>query len=258
MSESQTHHPHSHAAAAPEPEKALDIREKGGAKNGQPQFLDRRLFMQLTAFTGAGDAKILAQALADAHLEGVVYEDACDPRGAAVLSFSENADDLLAKYRPLFNRAPFAALTVKPEYSMLGRTYAIGYEPSLEDTLLARPRRVVLDPAWRWAVWYPLRRTGAFSQLSHQEQGQILKEHGTIGRQFGDADLAKDIRLNCTGLDKNDNDFVIGLIGKDLHPLSALVQTMRPTQQTSKYIRNMGPFFVGKAIWQSPAPKAAA
>lgn len=233
-------------------EKALDLREKGGAKNGQPQLLDKRLFMQLTAFGGCADASALAKAMAAEKLEGVVYADVNDPRGAAVLAFCENPDELVYKYRTVFNRAPFDALTVKPEYSMLGRTYAIGYEPDLEDTLLKRPRRVVLDAAWRWAVWYPLRRTGAFSQLSHQEQGQILKEHGTIGRQFGDADLAKDIRLNCTGLDKNDNDFVIGLIGKDLHPLSALVQTMRPTQQTSKYIQNMGPFFVGKALWQSP------
>jgi chlorite dismutase len=250
VSESQTHS-HSHQTAAPAQEKALDLREKGGAKNGQPQLLDKRLFMQLTAFGGCHDVPALGRALAAEKLESVVYADVNDPRGAAVLAFCENPDDLF-RYHGTFNNGPFSALTLKPEYSMLGRTYAIGYEPDLEDTLLKRPRRVVLDAAWRWAVWYPLRRTGAFSQLSHQEQGQILKEHGTIGRQFGDADLAKDIRLNCTGLDKNDNDFVIGLIGKDLFPLSALVQTMRPTQQTSKFIQNMGPFFVGKAVWQSP------
>ncbi|MBI3554230.1 MAG: chlorite dismutase family protein [Elusimicrobia bacterium] len=207
--------------------------------------------MQLTAFSGCTDVAALIGALTVAKAEGALYEDANDPRGVAVLALSEDPAQFLEKYRLIFNRAPFASLTVKPEYSMLGRTYAIGYEPDLEDTLLKRPRRVTLDKAWPWAVWYPLRRTGAFSQLSHQEQGQILKEHGTIGRQFGDAELAKDIRLNCTGLDKNDNDFVIGLIGKDLFPLSALVQTMRPTQQTSKYIQSMGPFFVGRAVWQS-------
>ena len=252
MTESKTHsHSHQPAAAGAPPEsKPLDLREKGGAKNGQPQLLDKRLFMQLTAFGGCSNTAELAMAMVDSKLEGVVYADANDPRGAAVLALCENPDDLF-KYHVVFNRGAFSNLTIKPEYSMLGRTYAIGYEPDLEDTLLKRPRRVTLDKAWPWAVWYPLRRTGAFSQLSHQEQGQILKEHGTIGRQFGDAELAKDIRLNCTGLDKNDNDFVIGLIGKDLFPLSALVQTMRPTQQTSKYIQNMGPFFVGKAVWQS-------
>ena len=34
---------------------------------------------------------------------------------------------------------------------MLGRTYAIGYEPDLEEVLLHRPRRTVLNPAWKWA-----------------------------------------------------------------------------------------------------------
>ena len=38
---------------------------------------------------------------------------------------------------------------------------------------------------------------------------------------FGAGDLAHDIRLACHGLDKDDNDFVIGLIGKELYPLSA-------------------------------------
>jgi chlorite dismutase len=45
---------------------------------------------------------------------------------------------------------------------------------------------------------------------------------------------------------------VIGLIGKELFPLSALVQAMRKTQQTSLYLDRLGPFFVGRAVWQSP------
>jgi len=44
---------------------------------------------------------------------------------------------------------------------------------------------------------------------------------------------------------------VIGLIGKELYPLSALVQTMRKTQQTSLYLERLGPFFVGRAMWQA-------
>ena len=75
----------------------------------------------------------------------------------------------------------------------------------------------------------------------------ILAEHGTIGMSFGVGDYAHDIRLACHGLDKDDNDFVIGLIGKDLYPLSAIVQTMRKTQQTSLYLERLGPFFVGRA-----------
>jgi hypothetical protein len=45
---------------------------------------------------------------------------------------------------------------------------------------------------------------------------------------------------------------VIGLVGKDLHPLSHIVQTMRKTRQTSEFISQMGPFFVGRATFRSP------
>jgi chlorite dismutase len=100
-------------------------------------------------------------------------------------------------------------------------------------------------------VWYPLRRSGKFAQLPDQEQRVILSEHGAIGMSFGAGDYAHDIRLACHGLDKSDNDFVIGLIGKDLYPLSAIVQSMRKTQQTSLYLERLGPFFVGRALWQA-------
>ncbi len=76
-------------------------------------------------------------------------------------------------------------------------------------------------------------------------------EHGTIGRAFGEAELGKDIRLSCFGMDKEDNDFVIALVGANLYPLSVLVQKMRSTRQTSTYIEKMGPFFVGRVLWQS-------
>jgi chlorite dismutase len=119
------------------------------------------------------------------------------------------------------------------------------------DVLLHRPRRTVLNPDWKWSVWYPLRRSGRFAQLPPEEQRVILAEHGAIGMSFGAADLAHDVRLACHGLDKVDNDFVIGLIGKDLYPLSAIVQAMRITQLTSLYLERLGPFFVGRAVWQS-------
>ena len=66
-----------------------------------------------------------------------------------------------------------------------------------------------------------LRRSGKFSQLTPEEQRTILAEHGALGMTFGAADFAHDVRLACHGLDRDDNDFVIGLIGKELFPLSA-------------------------------------
>ena len=243
--------------SAPAETPALDLREKGGAKEGVPQFSDRRLFMQLTAFSGCRDTRALLGALGGSGVDCVLYEEVSDPTGVAVLAMAEDPALLMTKLRRDLVTGPFAGLTVKPEFSMLGRTYALGYEPQLEDWLLRRPRRVVCDPAQPWAIWYPLRRTGAFAQLPRAEQQQILKEHGTIGRRFGDAGVAQDIRLACHGLDKHDNDFVIGLIGKELHPLSALVEAMRATTQTSQYLSNLGPFFVGRAAWRTPPKEAA-
>lgn len=228
-----------------------DLSEKGGMKDGQPQRSNDRLFMQFLAFGGCADAAPLAHALERAKISGVLYEDVNDPRGVGVLTFHEDPNYFLDRVRPVLNGPGFSVLVQKPEYTMLGRTYAIGYEPDLPEVLLQRPRRTVLNTATKWGVWYPLRRSGKFAQLPADEQRVILAEHGAIGMSFGAGDFAHDIRLACHGLDKGDNDFVIGLIGKDLYPLSALVQTMRKTQQTSLYLEHLGPFFIGRALWQS-------
>ena len=228
-----------------------DLSEKGGMKNGQPQRSDARLFMQFLAFGGCENTRPLVDAIADTAISGVLYEDVNDPRGVALLTLSDDPNFFLDRVRPLLNGPLFRPLVQKPEYTMLGRTYSLGYEPDLEESLLRRPRRTVLNPAWKWAVWYPLRRSGKFAQLPDQEQRVILAEHGAIGMSYGVADYAHDIRLACHGLDKDDNDFVVGLIGKDLYPLSSIVQTMRKTQQTSLYLERLGPFFVGRAVWQA-------
>jgi chlorite dismutase len=230
--------------------EALDIREKGGMRGGEPQTSDRRLFMQFLAFSGAADTEKLTDALSRSGLECVLYEDANDPRGVGLLAWSDDPNFFVNILRPLLNDGPFRDLILKPEYTMLGRTYALGHEPNLEEWLLHRCRKVVTDPEWRWHVWYPLRRKGEFNALSAEEQTSILREHGKIGHSFGEAGYAHDVRLACFGMDKNDNDFVIGLIGKELFPLSACVQAMRRTRQTSSFIQEMGPFFVGRAIWQ--------
>jgi chlorite dismutase len=220
-------------------------------KDGEPQRSDERLFMQFMALGGCADAAPLADALARAKISGVLYEDLNDPRGIGVLTFNEDPDFFIDRVRPVLNGPGFSTLLHKPHYTMLGRTYAIGYEPDLPEVLLHRPQRTVLNPLWKWAVWYPLRRSGTFAQLPADEQRVILAEHGAIGMSYGAGDYAHDIRLACHGLDKEDNDFVIGLIGKDLYPLSAIVQAMRKTQQTSLYLERLGPFFVGRAVWQS-------
>lgn len=217
---------------------------------GEQQTSDRRLFMQLLAFGNAFDTPALTAALAASGLEGVLYEDANDPRGVALVTWSDTPDFFISTLRPFLNQGPFSHLELKPEYTMMGRTYAIGHEPNLEEWLMDRSRRAVTDAEWPWAVWYPLRRKGEFNALSAEEQTGILREHGTIGHAFGTSGYAKDVRLASFGIDKRDNDFVIGLIGKELFPLSACVQAMRKTRQTSSFMQEMGPFFIGRAVWQ--------
>ncbi len=231
--------------------EGVDVAEHGRSADGEPTSLDRRLYMQLHAYGGAGETATLVSALEATGVTGTLYEDVNDPTGVALLTVTESPDAFVDEYRAFLRAAPFSELEPKPKLTMLGRTYALGYEDDLVETLVERPRRRVLDPRLPWAIWYPLRRAGSFEQLSRREQDTILMEHGGVGMAFGRAGLGYDIRLACHGLDRDDNDFVVGLLGPELHPLSIIVQRMRKTKQTSLHLERLGPFFVGRVAWQS-------
>ena len=233
----------------------VDVNEYGGKKDGVQQAMNRRLFMQLLVFDAPGDGTREANALADLlhgrGIPGVVYADTSNPRGVGLLTWSEDPAHFVDRVRPLFAHDRLALVHLRQDYTMMGRTYSIGYEPDLEHVLLRRSVDNVLHAGWDWHVWYPLRRTGAFAKLDPQEQSAILREHGALGMAYGQTDLGHDVRLACHGLDAGDNEFVIGLIGRELHPLSHLVQAMRKTKQTSEFIAKMGPFFVGRVLHRS-------
>ncbi len=234
-----------------------DLREHGAPARGQPQSLNRRLFVQLHVFTGCLDSTAVVDAARLNGLDTAVYANLNDPSGVGVLVMSEDPSVFAEAARRLLVQPPFSELTLLPDFTMLGRTYSSGREQDLVDFLLHKVPRNVLNPAYPWAVWYPLRRIGAFNRLPKAEQGKILMEHGMLGRRYGAAGYAVDVRLECHGVDRDDNEFVIGLIGPELYPLSRLVKDMRSTRQTSEFIQTMGPFFVGKALFQSPVPAAA-
>jgi len=219
--------------------------------------MNRRLFMQLLVFdapagqSGDAMASAVAGSLRERKVAGVVYADAMDPRGVGLLTWSEDPAHFVRAVRPLFSSPALLAANSRRGWAMVGRTYALGHEPDLEHVLLRRSVDNVMNDAYAWHVWYPLRRTGEFAKLPPAEQGPILREHATIGMAYGQQELAHDIRLACHGLDEGDNEFVIGLVGRDLHPLSHLVQAMRKTRQTSELIAKMGPFFVGHVAHRS-------
>ena len=233
------------------------VVEHGGPLRGEPQTLNRRLFVQLQVFTGCRETAPVIAAVQASALEAVVYVNVNDPQGIGVLVMSENPDVFATTARELLLRSEFTALTALPDFTMLGRTYATGREPDLQDFLLFKSRRNALNPEYRWAVWYPLRRIGAFNRLDKSEQAKIMGEHAMIGRAYGEAGHAVDIRLECHGLDRDDNEFVLGILGPELHPLSKLIKDMRATRQTSEFMQGMGPFFVGRVAYQAPLPAQA-
>lgn len=224
-----------------------DMHETGAPIEGEVQQLDRRLYIQLLAFTDTEEPRDIVDCLSRTNLEAVVYANASDPAGIAVLFVAEDPADLIEPLRRV-HRECLSKLTPIPELTMIGRSYGAGREPDLEDWLLRQPRRRLTDPDRPWAIWYPLRRKPAFYQLEPRERGMILAEHGMLGRSYGEAGLAQDIRLKCFGLDRNDNEFLIGLIGSELNALSRLVEDMRETQQTAQHLDSLGPFFVGHRI----------
>jgi chlorite dismutase len=249
----------SHDAGAKQPGLPhIDVNEYGGKRDGEKQAMNRRLFMQLLVFdvpsasvTPDAVASDLTRTLRERRIPAVVYADANQPRGLALLTWGEDPACFVRDARTLFGEGPLRSVEVRSDWAMLGRSYATGHEPDLEYWLLRRPVENVMNESYPWHVWYPLRRSGEFARLDHGEQASILREHAQIGIAYGQQELAHDVRLACHGLDAKDNEFVIGLVGKELHPLSHLVQAMRRTRQTSEFIAQMGPFFVGHVIGRS-------
>jgi chlorite dismutase len=235
----------------------VDVFEYGGKKDGERQSMSRRLFMQLLVFDApmgqSGDAVAgqIAALLRERGIAAVVYADTMDPRGVGLLTWSDDPVHFVRVVRPIFATPMLLSVAMRPGWAMMGRTYGQGHEPDLEHVLLRRPVEHVMNETDPWHIWYPLRRSGEFAKLPAVEQGPILREHAQIGMAYGQQNLAHDVRLACHGLDPDDNEFVIGLVGKDLHPLSHLVQAMRKTRQTSEFIAKMGPFFVGYAVHRS-------
>ena len=88
-------------------EKKLDLREKGGVKDGQAQFLDRRLFIQIQVFTGCEDLKALTLSLEKSNLPAVLYESLHDPKGIGLLTMSKNPENFFTRARGLFSLSPW-------------------------------------------------------------------------------------------------------------------------------------------------------
>lgn len=232
----------------PEP---LDLREVGTPIDDKPQVSDKRLFFQLHVFSDCYHPEVFIEHIQKSKyspLGAVFYDDLNNPTGFGVLLGAPDPASLLDQSLVLrdMQRKFDHEISYRPEMTMIGRTYSSGREPDLEEWLINRPIRNVFNPEFPWAIWYPLRRKPEFYQLEQRDRGRILGEHAMLGRSYAAGGYANDIRLACFGLDTNDNEFLIGLVGPELYPLSRLIQDMRQTEQTTKYIESLGPFFIGK------------
>src|SRR5437773_9892936 len=101
-------------------DEKLEIREKGGVRNGVQQFSERRLFMQLLGFGDAEDTTALIEASEQGRIPAVLYSDVHDARGVGLLTWSDDALFFVTTQREFLRRLEFAALTANLEYLMLG------------------------------------------------------------------------------------------------------------------------------------------
>lgn len=233
-------------------EHIIQVNEKGagGATS------DKRLYMQLavldadSAYAASTIETALHNALVSKNISHVIYANSVDPSSIGLLTWNVDPGYFAEILRPVLQANEFSALKYRPGWQMFGKTYTNGHEQDLEHWLFRKPLDAALNENNRFALWYPMRRSGKFYLLEPEEKCRLVLSHASIGRAYGVSGFASDIRLNCFGIDADDNEFVVGLLGKDLHPLSKCVQDMRVTQHTSLYMDKLGPFFVGLKKFQ--------
>jgi len=233
-------------------EHIVQLEEKGA----EGKTLDKRLYMQLSvldadnAYAGSNMESALHQALKNKKVDHIIYANIVDPTSIGVLTWSSDPSYFVDNVRPVLQQKEFYSLKYRQGWQMFGKTYTNGHEKDLEHWLLRKP----LDAAFKednlYALWYPMRRSGKFYLLEPAEKCRLVLAHAAIGRAYGVGGHASDIRLNCFGIDGDDNEFVVGLCSHDLNALSKCVQDMRVTQHTSLYMDKLGPFFVGQRKFQ--------
>ena len=245
-----------HMPTVPSPE----LREVGAVDaSGNRQYSKRRLYMQLRvldvdlkAVTDMdqfiGDLKNLLTSV-----PSVLYRDANSNNSIGVLTWSEDPSFFALELNKILSHQKIASkFHERDGWTMFGKTYSNGHEKDLEEYLFRKPIRTSTKDEWNWAIWYPLRRRGPFYVQPPADQCQMLLYHAAIGKAFSEVNAAHDVRLKCFGIDGQDNEYIVGIIGDDLHGLSRVVEEMRKTRHTAEYLESLGPFFVGQKFWKSP------
>jgi len=92
----------------------------------------------------------LVAAVERSRIESVLYHDLNDPAGVALLALHEDPAFFATGLRELLHGEPFASLRHRPDLTMLGRTYASGFEPDL-DSSPEKARRRLEEEFVKWA-----------------------------------------------------------------------------------------------------------
>ena len=244
-----------HMPQVPSPE----LREVGAPNGEERQYMSKRLYMQLRVLDI--DMKQISKSFDDfvetvkklfAKIPCVLYKDSSSSNSIGLLVWSEDPSLFTDEVsRALTHSSIAGKFSERPGWTMFGKTYSNGHEKDLNEYLFKKPIRTVMHDNWEWALWYPLRRRGPFYIQPPADQCRMLLHHAAIGKAFSDVGAAHDVRLKCFGMDALDNEYVVGIIGDDLHGLSRVVEEMRKTRHTAEFLESLGPFFVGKKIWSN-------
>jgi len=100
---------------------------------------------------------------------------------------------------------------------MLGRTYAIRYEPEPSRRPPASSATDLLNPEWEVGALVSPAAERKFRAIAGRPQRVILvrtRRHRHVRSALA---IRARISPGLYGLDKDDNDFLVGLIGKDLY-----------------------------------------
>ncbi len=151
----------------PRPEP-VDLRETGAPIDGEPQVSDKRLFFQLHVFECRVIPEVIVKNIQSSRSSqtAVFYDDLNNPTGLGVLFIDESPTHLMLQSHALQTMQRKGEILYRPEMTMIGRTYSSGREPDLEEWLINKPLRNVLNPEFPWAIWYPLRRNPEFYRSS--------------------------------------------------------------------------------------------
>lgn len=144
----------------------IDVTERGG--NGEA--VDYRLWMELLVYDlshadGSPMLQSVEEILQHFHLvlsqqkiPHVLYTHVYQPTQVGLLFWSQDVSFFAREIHEMLQ----TGTKVQWKYTMFGKTYSNGHEADLNHALLHKPIKMAMKEEHKYAIWYPLRRSGKF------------------------------------------------------------------------------------------------